>query len=258
MMSYLKEINEDFYTVTSKIDGRQYILNQEDDDILHDIISRIVHLMYQSSHLDSILIFTDTNSHACELKSRIALCIGEENIQPLWIHTFYDFYVRFYMAEIFPINKTIDLHDSSFILRNIIKYLRLDKKIYKLDVVKEEISYAKKNLILPDDNVHVDNLARWRNESLEMMSDIYAFYWNFCKKRNIMDYDDFAIKTYFLLKDHPDILHKYISKFDNILISNDYNLSYVDSRVLSLLLDRTIYSEGKWIGHRYKNYKKNE
>ncbi len=29
-MSNLKEINEDFYTVTSKIDGRQYILNKED------------------------------------------------------------------------------------------------------------------------------------------------------------------------------------------------------------------------------------
>ena len=27
MISYLKEMNEDFYTVTSKIDGRQYILN---------------------------------------------------------------------------------------------------------------------------------------------------------------------------------------------------------------------------------------
>lgn len=65
-------------------------------------------------------------------------------------------------------------------------------------------------------------------------------------------------KTYFLFKEHPDILHKYIGNFDNILISNEYNLSYVDSRVLSLLLDRTIYSEGEWIDYRYKNYKKNE
>lgn len=136
--------------------------------------------------------------------------------------------------------------------------MQLDKKIYKLGVVKEEISYAKKNLILPDDNGNVDDLARWRNESLERMSDIYASYWNFCKKRNIVDYDDLAIKTYFLFKEHPDILHKYIGNFDNILISNEYNLSYVDSRVLSLLLDRSIYSEGEWIDYRYKNYKKNE
>lgn len=258
MMSYLKEINESFYTVTSKIDGRQYILNKKDDDIFNKIISRIVHLMYQSSHLDSILILTDTCKHACELQSRIALCIGEENRQSLWIQTFYNFYIRIFKEEILLLNKTIDFHDSKFILRNIIRSLQLDKKIYKLGVVKEEISYAKKNLILPDDNGNVDDLARWRNESLERMSDIYASYWNFCKKRNIVDYDDLAIKTYFLFKEHPDILHKYIGNFDNILISNEYNLSYVDSRVLSLLLDRTIYSEGEWIGYMYKNYKKNE
>ena len=53
MISYLKEMNEDFYTVTSKIDGRQYILNKQDDGIFNLIINKIVRLMYESSHLDS-------------------------------------------------------------------------------------------------------------------------------------------------------------------------------------------------------------
>ena len=104
MMSNLKEINEDFYTVTSNIDGRQYILNKEDDDIFNEIISRIVHLMYQSSHLDSILILTDACKHACELQSRIALCIGEENRQSLWIQTFYNFYIRIFREDILLLN----------------------------------------------------------------------------------------------------------------------------------------------------------
>lgn len=39
MISYLKEMNEDFYTVTSKIDGRQYILNKQDDGIFNLIIN---------------------------------------------------------------------------------------------------------------------------------------------------------------------------------------------------------------------------
>lgn len=51
MISYLKEMNEDFYTVTSKIDGRQYILNKQDDDIFNLIINKIVRLMYESSIL---------------------------------------------------------------------------------------------------------------------------------------------------------------------------------------------------------------
>ncbi len=214
--------------------------------------------MYESSHLDSILILTDTPSHTCELKSRIALCIGEKRVQSLWINTFYDFYVRFYRTEILPINKTIEIYDSNVILRNIIRHLQLDKKIYNLGAVINEISYAKKNLILPDENGKVDNLIRWRNGKLRSMSDIYAYYWNFCKKRNIIDYDDFAIKTFFLFNERPDILHKYIGKFDNILVSNEYNQSYVDSRMLSLLLDRTIYSEGEWIDYRYTNYRRNE
>ena len=60
MISYLKEMNEDFYTVTSKIDGRQYILNRQDDGIFNLIINKIVRLMYESSHLvliDSISLF---------------------------------------------------------------------------------------------------------------------------------------------------------------------------------------------------------
>ena len=258
MISYLKGMNEDFYTVTSKIDGRQYILNKQDDGIFNLIINKIVRLMYESSHLDSILILTDTPSHTCELKSRIALCIGEKRVQSLWINTFYDFYVRFYRTEILPINKTIEIYDSNVILRNIIRHLQLDKKIYNLGAVINEISYAKKNLILPDENGKVDNLTRWHNGKLRSMSDIYAYYWNFCKKRNIIDCDDFAIKTFFLFNERPDILHKYIGKFDNILVSNEYNQSYVDSRMLSLLLDRTIYSEGEWIDYRYTNYRRNE
>ena len=258
MISYLKEMNEDFYTVTSKIDGRQYILNKQDDGIFNLIINKIVRLMYESSHLDSILILTDTPSHTCELKSRIALCIGEKRVQSLWINTFYDFYVRFYRTEILPINKTIEIYDSNVILRNIIRHLRLNKKIYKLDVVINEISHAKKNLILPDNYGNVDNLTKWCNEGLERMSDIYAYYWDFCKKRNMIDYDDLAIKTFFLLKEQPTILRKYMDMFDNILVSNEYNQSYLDSRMLSLLLDRTIYSEGEWIDYRYTNYRRNE
>lgn len=258
MMPYLKEINEDFYTVTSKIDGRQYMINKQENEIFNLIINNIVRLMYESCHLDSILIFTDTGEHTCELQSRIALCIGEENAQSLWIQTFYNFYIKIFRAEILPLNKTIKLCTSDIILRNIIRHLRLNKKIYKLDVVINEISHAKKNLILPDNYGNVDNLTKWCNEGLERMSDIYAYYWDFCKKRNMIDYDDLAIKTFFLLKEQPTILRKYMDMFNNILVSKNNNLSYIDSRILSLLLDRDVYSEGEWIDYRYTNYRKNE
>ena len=102
-MPYLKEINEDFYTVTSKIDGTQYMINKQENEIFNLIINNIVRLMYESCHLDSILIFTDTGEHTCELQSRIALCIGEENAQSLWIQTFYNFYIKIF-SSIKPLN----------------------------------------------------------------------------------------------------------------------------------------------------------
>lgn len=74
----------------------------------------------------------------------------------------------------------------------------------------------------------------------------------------MIDYDDLAIKTFFLLKEQPTILRKYMDMFDNILVSKNNNLSYIDSRILSLLLDRDVYSEGEWIDYRYTNYRKNE
>lgn len=72
----------------------------------------------------------------------------------------------------------------------------------------------------------------------------------------MIDYDDLAIKTFFLLKEQPTILRKYMDMFNNILVSKNNNLSYIDSRILSLLLDRDVYSEGEWIDYRYTNYRK--
>lgn len=48
MISYLKEMNEDFYTVTSKIDGRQYILNKQDDGIFNLIINNILRNIFRA------------------------------------------------------------------------------------------------------------------------------------------------------------------------------------------------------------------
>lgn len=55
MISYLKEMNEDFYTVTSKIDGRQYILNKQDDGIFNLIINKIVRLFLKTKYFDVTL-----------------------------------------------------------------------------------------------------------------------------------------------------------------------------------------------------------
>ncbi len=125
-----------------------------------------------------------------------------------------------------------------------------------MERIINEISYAKQNLILPNTNGEVSKLSHWEEENLEHMPDIYTYYWKFCKDRILIDYDDFAIRTLLLFKEHPEILRKYIDKFDNILISNEYNLSYIDNRILFSLLDRKVYTEGEHIDYRLKNYRK--
>lgn len=46
-------------------------------------------------------------------------------------------------------------------------------------------------------------------ENLEACLIFMLITGTFCK-RNIIDCDDFAIKTFFLFNERPDILHKYI------------------------------------------------
>ena len=113
---------------------------------------RIAHLIQRGVDPFAILALTFTNKAAREMKSRIADVIGEGEARNIWMGTFHSIFARVLRMESerinYPRNFTIyDTQDSRALIKDIIKGLGLDDKVYKPASIQGRISNAKNNLI---------------------------------------------------------------------------------------------------------------
>src|SRR5690606_4785453 len=121
-----------------------------------------------------------------------------------------------------------DTADSRNLIKSIVKDQGLDEKVYKPNLVQQRISSAKNNLVsakaYADNN---DAIAEDRMRSMPHLHEIFTRYEARCFRAGAMDFDDLLFKTNELLRDHPDVLHKYQHKFNHILVDEyqDTNFS---------------------------------
>ncbi|CCY15443.1 aTP-dependent DNA helicase PcrA [Prevotella sp. CAG:755] len=71
------------------------------------------------------------------------------------------------------------------------------------------------------------------------MADLYARYERRCRQANAMDFDDLLLRTYQLLRDHPDTCHKYKERFQYVLVDEYQDTNFAQHRIVSLLTDPT-------------------
>jgi DNA helicase-2/ATP-dependent DNA helicase PcrA len=122
------------------------------------------------------------------------------------------------------------------LLKDIVKELNLDDKIYKPGMVLSRISSAKNSLISADayalntDIINEDNQSR-RPE----LARIYKTYTTRCFKAGAMDFDDLLFQTNVLLRDFPDVLHYYQQKFKYILVDEYQDTNYAQYLIVKKL-----------------------
>jgi DNA helicase-2/ATP-dependent DNA helicase PcrA len=114
------------------------------------------------------------------------------------------------------------------LIKEIIKGLNLDDKVYKPNLVHNRISAAKNNLLSPA--AYKSNLIITKEDAQSKKPEIgriYEIYDQRCFKAGAMDFDDLLFKTNILLRDFPDVLNKYQSRFQYILVDEyqDTNFS---------------------------------
>jgi DNA helicase-2/ATP-dependent DNA helicase PcrA len=204
---------------------------------------RIAHLIKKGIDPFNILSLTFTNKAAKEMKERIAQIVGPE-ARSLWMGTFHSVFAKILRAEAekigYPSNFTIyDTDDSKSLIKSILKEMQLDDKQYKPSAVLGRISSAKNNLITwrayqkNDDLVAEDRMAM-----KPKLAQVYETYAKRCFNSGAMDFDDLLLNTNILLRDFPDVLHKYQHKFKYIMVDEyqDTNFSqYVIVKKLAAL-----------------------
>ncbi len=241
MQAYLQDLNEQQKEAVLHMNGPLMIIAGAGSGKTKVLTSRIAHLMNSGVDSFNILALTFTNKAAKEMKERVEKTLGNTEARNLYIGTFHSVFARLLRAEAgklgYPQSFTIyDTDDSRSVLKAVINDMGLDDKHYKPNIVHNRISSAKNALIGPveyNSNTMIQQEdARSKRPAI---GEIYASYVARCFKNGAMDFDDLLFKMHELLRDYPEVLHKYQHKFKYLLIDEYQDTNPVQYQIAKLL-----------------------
>lgn len=241
MQDYLKGLNEPQREAATHINGPLMIVAGAGSGKTKVLTTRIAHLMANGVDAFNILALTFTNKAAAEMKERIGKILGNNEARNLYIGTFHSVFARILRFEAprigFPNNFTIyDTDDSRSVIKTVVNELHLDDKIYKANVVHNRISAAKNALVGPEEYANDYYLQQEdMRANRPAIAQIYKAYVARCFKNGAMDFDDLLFKMYELLRDFPEVLHKYQHKFKYVLIDEYQDTNPVQYQITKLL-----------------------
>lgn len=231
--NYLDELNPVQREAVECTEGPVMIIAGAGSGKTRVLTYRIAHLMKKGVDPFNILSLTFTNKAAREMKERIAKIVGAGEAKNIWMGTFHSVFARILRSEAekigYPANFTIyDTDDAKSLIKTILKEQGLDDKVYKPGSVLSRISAAKNNLISAQSYLNNPQIQEEDRMAVKpKLGIIYQIYSNRCFKAGAMDFDDLLFNTNILLRDHPNVLHKYQHKFKYILVDEyqDTNFS---------------------------------
>lgn len=252
-----KEQKEAIYTT----DGPLLILAGAGAGKTKVLTTKIAYLILEKDiNPYNILAITFTNKAANEMKERVKSMLGEDS-NDIQISTFHSFGLsiikRYYEKLNLKSNFTIiDSDDSLSTIKRIIKDLNYDPKFFNPKLVRNRISSAKNELMMPAD------LEKYSNTELdEVVIKVYNEYQNRLRINNSVDFDDLLLYPIKLFKEDKNILEHYQNRFKYILIDE-----YQDTNKVQYELTKVLSAKNKNIcvvgdpdqsiyGFRGSNYK---
>jgi len=240
-VDFLNELNAPQRAAAEHLEGPMMVIAGAGSGKTRVLTYRIANLMQQGIDPFSILALTFTNKAAKEMKERIGKVVGDVEARHLMMGTFHSIFARILRIESdrinYPYNFTIyDSQDSRALLKDIIKGLGLDDKVYKVASVANRISGAKNNLINPMSYAnHVEIQAEDKQAGKPRIVDIFMAYEKRCFNAGAMDFDDLLYKMNVLLRDFPDLLNKYQQRFKYILVDEYQDTNYAQYLIIKQL-----------------------
>ena len=237
--NYLDLLNEQQREAVEYKEGPSLVIAGAGSGKTRVLTYKIVDLLRHGYEPYRILALTFTNKAAREMKERIRSIVGEKVASRLWMGTFHSIFLRILRRHAdligFQPGFTIyDTNDSRSLIKQLIKELSLDEKIYKPAVVASVISNAKNAMITPD--IYLtdrDNYEADRRAKRPMTGQIYQMYAERCKLSNAMDFDDILLFMNTLLRDNPDIKRHYQEFFRYILVDEYQDTNFAQHLIIS-------------------------
>ena len=210
------------------------------------LTTRIANLVKNGISPYEILAVTFTNKAAKEMVQRLSTMIGEEKAKKMWIGTFHSISGRILRTDIAEYkdeegktynNKFViyDDTDSNTILKNSIKKLNLDEKIYQPKLLKTIISNEKNKM-----HDAYTYATRARDYRTDKYAQIYLEYQKQLQANNALDFDDMLVMAVKLLEQSETVRNKYFNRFKHILVDE-----FQDTNLCQYKMINSIYTNNK-------------
>jgi len=216
------------------VDGPLLILAGPGSGKTRVVTHRIAHLLQQGISGKNVLALTFTNKAADEMKARLARLVP---LPTVWMGTFHRFCARLLrmygqlvgLSENYSI---YDVDDSRRMLAEAILDEGIDLSHTTPDAISHAISWAKNNLMGPDEYV-----PRRGHHLAGIIERVYPAYQRRLLQANAVDFDDLLLHVARLLKDNPEVRARLDERHRYILVDEyqDTNLAqYAIVRALSI------------------------
>lgn len=265
MLGYnIESLNEEQKSALNAIDGAILVTAGAGSGKTRLLTHRVAFLIDQKRVSPyNILAITFTNKAAGEMKERISQMV--DGADQVWISTFHSMCAKILRREI----SALTPFDKNFTIYSDTESEKAVKDIFEERSIFDEKDKLKKSLFY--------HLSAWKNgvmslqEYLDCHSDdedmrkigmLMSVYEDKLARLNALDFDDLLRKTYDLFKNNPDILNRYATRFEYILVDEFQDTNTVQYELVKMLAsvhgnvfavgdeDQCIYS---WRGANFKN-----
>ena len=241
--SYLNELNDVQRQAVETVDGPVMVIAGPGSGKTRVLTYRIAHLINVGVAPWQILALTFTNKAAREMKERIEKVVGPK-AQKVWAGTFHSLFARILRVEAhhlgYPNDFTIyDTDDTISVIKEILKQMSLDTKVYSPGAVRSKISSAKSNLITPKSYATNEELMSYdRMNRMPLMHVIYDKYVKKCLRSGAMDFDDLLLQMFRLLYQNPEnVKKKYQYQFQYVLVDEFQDTNFLQYEIMRQLVN---------------------
>ena len=238
-MDLLEGLNDKQYEAVTKTEGPSLVIAGAGSGKTKVLTHKIAYLIGEKNIKPwDILAITFTNKAANEMKERVEKLVGDI-ANDMWIGTFHSICVRILRKFIDRIGfetsfVIFDTSDQKTVIKQILKNMNLDDKIFTDKSIQYEISNAKNDMIEPDTYL-ARNKGDFRKETI---GEVYEKYQKKLKENNAIDFDDIINFTIKILLENPDVLEYYSNKFKYVLVDEYQDTNKAQFTLVTLLASR--------------------
>ena len=238
-MNILEGLNDKQYEAVINTEGPNLIIAGAGSGKTKVLTHKIAYLIGEKNVKPwQILAITFTNKAANEMKRRVEALVGEA-ANEMWLGTFHSICVRILRRFIDRLGYEssfiiFDTSDQRSLVKQCLRELNIDDKLFTDRSVLSEISNAKNEMLTPE-SYKLRTNGEYRKEKI---AEIYAVYQRKLKENNAIDFDDIINFTIDILTENPDVLEYYSDKFKYVLVDEYQDTNKAQFTLVTLLASK--------------------